>query len=63
MCVLIASIKVEMDRKQLKVSVIVPVYNVGKYLDRCVRSLGNQTLHGIEIMLVDDRRLDECLAV
>ena len=33
-----------------KVSVIVPVYNVEKYLDRCLDSLVNQTLQEIEII-------------
>lgn len=36
------------------VSIIVPCYKVEKYLDRCVESLVNQTLHNIEIILVDD---------
>lgn len=43
-----------------KVSVIVPVYNVEKYLDRCVRSLLGQTLKDIEIILVDDGSPDNC---
>lgn len=37
-----------------KVSVIVPVYNVEQYLDRCVESLIAQTYKNIEIILVDD---------
>ena len=37
-----------------KVSIIVPVYNVEKYLNRCVSSLVRQTLQDIEILLVDD---------
>ena len=36
------------------VSVIVPVYKVEKYIERCVESLLKQTLHDIEIILVDD---------
>lgn len=39
-------------------SVIVPVYNVEKYLDRCVQSLVNQTLKDMEIILVDDGSTD-----
>ena len=40
--------------KQPKVSIIVPVYNVEKYLDRCMQSLLGQTLKELEIILVDD---------
>ena len=43
-----------------KVSVIVPVYNVERYLDRCIQSLLNQTLKEIEIILVDDESPDKC---
>ena len=43
-----------------KVSAIVPVYNVEKFLDRCISSLVNQTLNEIEIILVDDGSLDNC---
>lgn len=40
------------------VSVVVPVYNVEAYLDRCVESLVAQTLRNIEIILVDDGSTD-----
>lgn len=43
-----------------KVSIIVPIYNVENYLDRCVTSLVNQTLKDIEIILVDDGSPDTC---
>ena len=36
------------------VSVIVPVYKVGKYLDKCVESIVGQTYKNLEIILVDD---------
>lgn len=42
----------------VKVSVIVPVYNVEKYLHKCVDSLVNQTLQDIEIILVSDASPD-----
>lgn len=44
-----------------KVSVIVPVYNVERYLERCIRSLREQTLQEIEILLVDDSSTDSSL--
>lgn len=43
-----------------KVSVIIPIYNVEKYLDQCVHSAINQTLQDIEIILVDDESPDAC---
>lgn len=46
--------------KRPNVSVIVPIYNVEKYLDRCMHSLVNQTLKDIEIILIDDGSIDNC---
>ena len=43
-----------------KVSIIVPVYNVEAYLDRCINSLMSQSLEDIEIILVDDGSPDNC---
>lgn len=42
------------------ISIIAPVYNVEKYLDRCVKSLIAQTYENIEIILVDDGSTDSC---
>ncbi len=42
------------------ISVIVPVYKVEKYLDRCVESIVNQTYENLEIILVDDGSPDNC---
>ena len=41
-------------------SVIVPVFNVEKFLNRCLNSLISQSLHDIEIILVDDESTDNC---
>lgn len=40
------------------VSVIVPVYNVEKFLEKCVESIRNQTYKNLEIILVDDGSTD-----
>lgn len=42
------------------VSVIVPVYKVEKYLDRCVQSILNQTMKDFELILIDDGSPDKC---
>ena len=42
------------------ISVIVPIYNVEKYLARCVDSIVNQTYKNLEIILVDDGSPDSC---
>lgn len=45
------------------ISVIVPVYKVEKYLDRCVQSIVDQTYRNLEIILVDDGSPDNCPAM
>ena len=42
------------------ISIIVPVYNVEEYLDKCVESIVNQTYKNIEVILVDDGSPDNC---
>lgn len=46
-----------------KVSVIVPVYNVERYLEQCVNSILRQTLQDLEILLVNDASTDGSLAL
>ena len=40
------------------ISVIVPIYNVDKYLEKCIESIINQTYHNLQIVLVDDGSTD-----
>lgn len=46
-----------------KISIIVPVYNVERYLVDCIESIRNQSLTDIEIILVDDGSLDNSGAI
>ena len=48
-----------MDYK--KVSIIVPVYNNEKFLDKCLTSVINQTLNDIEIIIINDGSTDGSL--
>ena len=45
--------------ESVKVSVIVPIYNVEKYIGKCILSIIEQTYKNIEIILVDDGSLDD----
>lgn len=49
-----------MIQDQQVLSVIVPVYNVEKYLNRCIESIIGQTYRNLEIILVDDGSTDHC---
>lgn len=50
----------ERESMDALISVIVPVYKVEKYLDRCVESIVVQTYRHLEIILVDDGSPDKC---
>lgn len=43
----------------VKISVIVPVYNASTYLKQCLESLVNQTMKGLEIIVIDDGSTDD----
>lgn len=43
-----------------KVSIIVPIYRVEQYLNRCINSIINQTYSNLEIILIDDGSPDKC---
>lgn len=45
------------------ISIIVPVYNVEKYLDQCVESIINQTYKELEIILIEDGSPDNCALI
>ena len=46
--------------KETKLSIIVPIYNVEAYLEKCVKSLCSQKLDFAEILLIDDGSTDNC---
>lgn len=50
-------------KRQYKVSVIIPVYKVSKYIEKCSRSLFEQTLDDIEYLFVDDCSPDDSIDI
>lgn len=47
----------------IKLSIIVPVYNAGKFLEKCINSLLNQTVSDLEVILVNDGSTDNSLEI
>ena len=47
----------------MKVSIIIPVYNVSKYIERCLKSALDQTWKDLEIILVDDCTPDDSMDI
>ena len=45
------------------ISVIVPIYNVEKYIERCARSIFEQTYQNLEIIFIDDCTPDKSIMV
>lgn len=54
------SMNCQKDHESDLISVIVPIYNVESYLERCIDSIISQTYKNIEIILVDDGSPDRC---
>ena len=52
-----------LDQNPPLVSVIVPVYNVAPFLDRCIKSILNQTCPSLELLLIDDGSTDNSLEI
>ena len=52
-----------MNVSKVKVSVIIPVYNTEKYLKKCLESIKNQTLQGIELIIVNDGSTDNSQSI
>ena len=52
----------EMENKPL-VSVVIPTYNSEKYIERCLRSIKNQTYKNIEIIIVDKFSTDKTVDI
>ena len=46
-----------------RISIIVPIYNSSKTLDRCIKSIINQSYRNIEILLIDDGSTDESASI
>ena len=46
-----------------KISVLVPIYNAEKYIEKCLDSIVNQTYENIEIVLIEDGSTDNSLEI
>ena len=46
-----------------KISIIIPVYNTERYLERCITSLLNQTYKNLELIFVDDGSTDKSMEI
>ncbi|WP_294725981.1 glycosyltransferase family 2 protein [uncultured Fusobacterium sp.] len=52
-----------MEDKDIKISIMIPVYNTSKYLEKCLKSITNQSLKEIEIICVNDGSTDNSLEI
>ena len=59
----ITAVSIEKNRIGIKLSIIVPVYNIIQYLPKCLDSILSQTLRDIEIICVDDCSTDSSFSI
>ena len=52
--------KKEKEHENPLISIVIPVYKVEKYINRCIEHVINQSYQNIEIILVDDGSPDRC---
>ena len=52
----------KMEQEKLRVSIVVPIYNVSLYVERCVRPVMAQTYPVLACILVDDASPDDSIA-
>lgn len=58
--------KIDLDKdkiNKLLVSIIIPIYNAEKYLERCLESICNQSYENLEIILINDGSIDNSYAI
>lgn len=41
-----------------KISIVIPCYNVEKYVEKCIKSIMNQTYSDLEVIVIDDKSTD-----
>lgn len=53
----------DFDKEEIKISIIIPVYNVEKYIENCINSILNNTFKNIEIICINDGSTDNSLKI